>query len=162
VLAVFLVDESAHQSEGAEQRDESGASPGAGDCEMAVEFAEVVARSQLTSTVHKKRNQRRRSIPYERCVDAERPHACSSLRYALTGSRTVPLASTSRNGSNRSSLASTNPRWDTTNDDRSRGASAVSVTERKRSQGLLDLSAQPQIPSDSSVNRASWSNFSTR
>jgi len=34
--------------------------------------------------------------------------------------------------------------------------------ERNRSQGLLDLCAQPQIPSDSSVNRASSSNFSTR
>src|SRR5665811_1401548 len=109
-----------------------------------------------TSTVHKKRNQRRRSIPYERCVDAERPHACSSLRYALTGSKTVPLASTSRNGSNRSLLASRNPRWNTTNDDRSRGASAISVTERNRSQELLDLSAvTPRRPSETGQESSS-------
>ena len=55
-----------------------------------------VAWSQPTPTARKNRNQRSRSIPYERCVVAGRPHARRSLRYAATGAITTPSASSSR------------------------------------------------------------------
>src|SRR5215207_1439437 len=57
-----------------------------------------VTWSQPTPSAHKNRNQRNRSIPYERCVVAGRPHAANSAKNAAAGATTPPPASTSRYG----------------------------------------------------------------
>jgi len=65
-------------------------------------------------------------------VLAERPHACRSRKNDATGTTSAPSASTSWYGSNKSPVATTDPRRRTTNDDRSRGASIAPVTGRNR------------------------------
>ena len=79
---------------------------------------------------HKKRSQRSRSIPYERCVDAGRPHAVNSAKYADTPDTATPSASTSRYGSNRSPVATSAPQHGTTSDVSSRGPSPSVITNR--------------------------------
>ena len=58
-----------------------------------------VARSHATPIAHKNRNQRSRSIPYERTVAAARPAACRSPKNSDTASTSAPAGSVSRNGS---------------------------------------------------------------
>jgi hypothetical protein len=72
--------------------------------------------------LHKNRNHRSRSIPYERCVAADRPAACSSAKNADTASTLCPSGPKSRQGAQRSPVAANEPAWETTKAARSRGA----------------------------------------
>ena len=65
------------------------------------------------------RNQRSRSIPYDRTVASDRPAASRSRKNAVTGSTVAPSGPVSRNGSYRSPVAISSPAAGTTSEARS-------------------------------------------
>ncbi len=80
-------------------------------------------------------------MPYDRCVAAGRPQAANSRTYAAAGATTPPPASTSRYGSNRSPVRSTDPRRATTSRDRSRAPPSSLIMGRER------IPADRELPS---------------
>ncbi len=66
-------------------------------------------------------------------LPAGTPHPASSRKYAAAGTSTTPSASTSRYGSNKSPVASSDPPSGITSRDRSRGASPSVIMIRDRS-----------------------------
>jgi len=97
-------------------------SPGAGYHRQKSRASTRVASSQATPTAHPNRNHCSRSIPYDRCVVPGLPQADNSAKNAATAPTITPLASTTRNGANKSPVASSDPHCGTTNRDNSRGA----------------------------------------
>ncbi len=111
-----------------------------------------VARSHRTSTAHKNRNHRNRSIPYERSVDSALPAAWRSRKYADTASTGSPAESANRNGNHRSPVASSRPANGTGNTARSRGGSTSSITAGELAQPSHHSSLAWANPPVSSVN----------
>ena len=88
------------------------------------------------------RNQRSRSIAYDRCVVAGRPIACKSFKYTATGTTTRPPGSTSRYGSHTSPVSRSAPALGTSSAARSRASLSSSITSRDHSQAAGYLSAE--------------------
>jgi hypothetical protein len=87
-----------------------------------------VVRFHGTSIAHKNRNQRSRSIPYERSVASDRPAACKSRKNADTDSTGTPAESSSRNDNHGSPVCSSEPVNGTASVARSRSASSSPIT----------------------------------